>query len=272
MEKRRPLTASPALGHPRSKQQVPETPRPGDVKPNPRHEARNPAPGRQPVPPSSIRPPASSFAFTLIELLVVIAILAILAALLLPSLRSARDAAKSSKCVSNLKQLGVAAQIYRQDWDCYPCGMMYGTGITNSWQQTLANIANTKFKATDNLLYCPSWEGPEVASGPDVHMRYQSYAINASIMGERDYARGANLDLRPKVLFLEGPKRGTSTQGFNAFGSPPPVAIDWRHNGRANVVWTDGRAHSARSGEEPLRDVNSNNYVYEQKNWDPRTN
>ena len=55
--------------------------------------------------------------FTLIELLVVMSIIMVLASILFPTFARARGAARQAVCASNLRQCGMALQMYMQDWD-----------------------------------------------------------------------------------------------------------------------------------------------------------
>src|ERR1051325_2944871 len=67
--------------------------------------------------------PAGNQAFTLIELLVVIAIIMLLAHILFPVFAHTRDKARQASCLSNEKQIGLAAALYIQDSDeHYPLG------------------------------------------------------------------------------------------------------------------------------------------------------
>src|SRR5437016_4805622 len=64
-----------------------------------------------------MRKPFSRGAFTLIELLVIIAIIAILAAILFPVFAQAREKARQTSCLSNEKQISLAARMYMEDFD-----------------------------------------------------------------------------------------------------------------------------------------------------------
>jgi len=75
-------------------------------------------------------------AFTLIELLVVIAIIAILAAILFPVFAQAKAAAKATAGLSNLKQLGLAQQMYYNDYDDTREGRQnIDQSVCESWRQ-----------------------------------------------------------------------------------------------------------------------------------------
>jgi prepilin-type N-terminal cleavage/methylation domain-containing protein/prepilin-type processing-associated H-X9-DG protein len=93
--------------------------------------------------------------FTLIELLVVIAIIAILAGMLLPVLGRAKEDSVRIKCASNVKQLGLAMQMYA-DENQSSLPMAHGVvpwGATNPppWSQPLAAYYNNT-----NILCCPA--------------------------------------------------------------------------------------------------------------------
>jgi prepilin-type N-terminal cleavage/methylation domain-containing protein/prepilin-type processing-associated H-X9-DG protein len=129
------------------------------------------------------------FAFTLIELLVVIAIIAILAAMLLPALSAAKSSARSAKCKSNLRQIGLGLQLYLQDHAFYPLiGTVYSQSKPrgSKWNDDL--YAYTSQRWTNDLYTCPSYRGFVYEGRVDRNIIYLSVGSYGYNVGMADQA------------------------------------------------------------------------------------
>ena len=114
--------------------------------------------------------------FTLIELLVVVAIIAILASLLLPALSRARVTTRSRLCMSNLKQIGMAFELYLSDNDGFlPRGKDYYGGHKTEYRKLIV----TGYAGGGEVAMCPNATYPK----PGGHHYMSNPAVLREVRG-----------------------------------------------------------------------------------------
>lgn len=203
--------------------------------------------------------------FTLIELLVVIAIIAILAAILFPVFARAREAARASTCVSNLKQIGLAAKMYQQDYD--ETTPFYVNGSNFSFDP--ANIHDTywgwfyqPYIKNAGIWNCPSTKLTAFGSGGNCG-KGNAYAIPHFVELKSDAtfadpsgtifvqdAYETRLDDNGDLLTAQSGQTVAHTQ------SPSQQRWDeaYRHNDVCNVLWYDGHVKGVnKTGSYPRK-------------------
>lgn len=192
-----------------------------------------------------LRVPVKFAGFTLIELLVVIAIIAILAAILFPVFAQARAKARHTACLSNTRQIGMAALMYAQDYEeTLPPwrinDLLYWVGGRG--------VVSDPLDKTQGLLYpylkngeinrCPSFTGTNNLGGTGYGMNAHVSASPLSIMdspAERILFADAGLPDFP------GPGRMGETVVIRApYLWRPSPEMDFRHQNLASAVWGDG--------------------------------
>jgi len=136
--------------------------------------------------------------FTLIEVLVVVAILALLLAILLPSLGRAREITRSTQCLSNLRQMAIAAYGYASAQGCFPpylysspdALVSYGWDLQVQYrweggQRKAVVKAGLLWqgKTIDQINQCPKYKG----SDNWAEYPFTGYNYNSSYVGYCEY-------------------------------------------------------------------------------------
>ena len=215
---------------------------------------------------STLRPRRSDGAFTLIELLVVVAIIALLISILLPSLSQARQVARTVKCSSNMKQFGMANQMYADGQDGWFVAIVDNTyspwwngGVWSHNNQYRDIMGMGSWPANpygDPGITCPAAPSREIQAGHFPH----TYAMNRGGLTSWPWAvHRPSLPHPSQKVQMEDANSYAVTAGqanpthWEAYGDAPdhegfPVHASYRHGGGINYQHFDG--HVARYSQE----------------------
>ncbi len=205
--------------------------------------------------------------FTLIEILVVLAIISILAAILFPAFGRARENARRTSCASNLKQIGIAAVQYTQDYDGTTMFSWNGSdsGPSDASQRYKWMDALQPYIKNERAFNCPSDLQDKPYKFRD-GVNYGSYGANGSYASEYLTRRSPDTVSEAAIEDASGtvwitetidPNNsfsfGWATVALNptiALGPPRQLQrIVERHLGTVNVLWCDGHVKAVKLDE-----------------------